>query len=460
MPLKMLFAFIQPKFIAAMVLSGLVTVVVLYLSILDDTHLNTHLTQNTRTRPVKTMFWYKPNITTEMYLLSAYYDDRPTIDPMTRPAIRIIGMAHKDEVDKEKLSCLVTYEGRETPVLQAITPTDIGIGGWRHGKFFREYIFVCGSLRVKDKNATFVSVVDQTYLTQTNWESHEQVRVPVRYPRREETMDFGCCVSLAYWKFDPYRLVEWVELHRLWGVKEINIYGSMVEDTTERVFLYYHQQGILTYTRVPRPITEDGEIMFHIMATPVINDCMYKNMYRYKKIVVTDLDEMIVPRGNLMTYHDMLAAIENETESSHPYRMYNFRNVYYFSELPQNTSQPEYALTLRQNHHLRELTAHGTATKSISDPMACNNLHNHYCLKIPKMLEKTPHSIQVHEKFGLNQHYKKCHFDKYRKAYNLPSCKEALKNYTYDPTMLKFKKKMLASLKKPLKDLQLIKHVS
>ncbi|XP_013391225.1 uncharacterized protein LOC106159479 isoform X1 [Lingula anatina] len=444
----------------AMVLLGVTSVAILYVLTKDKPmFVNRVKVKNFGLRPggpVVTERWFVPNITTEMYILSAYYDDRLTIDPKTRPAIRIIGMADKNKVEKEKFSCIVTYEGIKSPILQTITVTDIGRGGSRHGKHFREYIFVCAPLKFTSKKAIFVSVVDQTYLKQYNWESHKQVCIPVRYPSNENKVDFGSCVSITYWTFDPYRIVEWVELHKLWGVKEINIYGSMVNQTTERVFLYYHQQGVLTYTRVPRPMTEDGEIMFHLMATPVLNDCMYKNMYRYGKIVITDLDEMIVPRGNMMTYSELIDAIEKETKPRHPHRMYNFRNVYYFSELPQNTSEPQVTLTLRQTYHLRELTPVGTSTKSIIDPMACRNVHNHYCWKIAEKLEKTRHSVQVHEKFGMNQHYKKCHFDKYATAYHLPPCKEALKNYTFDPTMLKFKTYLLRNIAKPLKDLQLV----
>ena len=38
-----------------------------------------------------------------------------------------------------------------------------------------------------------------------------------------DPLDFGACVSVTYWQQDPYRIVEWLELHRLWGVGEVRL---------------------------------------------------------------------------------------------------------------------------------------------------------------------------------------------------------------------------------------------
>jgi len=37
----------------------------------------------------------------------------------------------------------------------------------------------------------------------------------------------------------------------------------------------------------------DGPEQFLLHGSPVINDCMYRNMYRFKHIIVVDYDEVM-----------------------------------------------------------------------------------------------------------------------------------------------------------------------
>jgi len=45
----------------------------------------------------------------------------------------------------------------------------------------------------------------------------------------------------------------------------------------------------------------DGPSQFLLHGTPVINDCMYRNMYRFRHIIVVDFDEV---------FHDVVARFE------------------------------------------------------------------------------------------------------------------------------------------------------
>ncbi|XP_013419028.1 uncharacterized protein LOC106179807 isoform X1 [Lingula anatina] len=410
--------------------------------------------------------WLYTNLTTEMYILSAYYDDRPTVEFL---AVRIIGVADKGRIEDkgERVFCVVWGGTNDLvgSVPEEMAATHIGPGAWSLGKYFREYIFVCPLTNVSISRPSFVSVIDETYFNKTKNQSREislketlatLPKIPVRYPERPlNKLDFGQCTSITYWTLDPYRIVEWVELHRIWGVKEMNIYGSVINDTSDRVFRHYHSGGFLKYTRIRRPMNETSEPIFLLMASTVINDCIYKNMYRYNKIVVVDLDELIVPRGNLSTYNELIETIDRSIKLEHPNRMYMFQNVYFFFELPQDVRFPEQVVTLRQIGRLRDLTPVGTAAKSIIDPMACTNMHNHFCWHVAKLSDKPSHTNYVNPDLGLNQHYKKCHFDRYMKSYNLPPCKEALKNFTTDKNMQRFSHLLIPRVKTELDKLGL-----
>ena len=43
-------------------------------------------------------------------------------------------------------------------------------------------------------------------------------------------------------------------------------------------------------------IQSDDKAVVETNMPPYLNDCLYRNLYRYRYVVVTDMDEMIVPR--------------------------------------------------------------------------------------------------------------------------------------------------------------------
>ncbi|XP_013392837.1 uncharacterized protein LOC106160711 [Lingula anatina] len=401
-------------------------------------------------RHVDTMAWAKPNVTTEMYVLSAYYDDRPTLDPRARPVVRIITIADKEQIEgrgQKKMMCVIWVgNSKWTPIRMTYSPT--GSGGW----YFREYIFVCdlGKLSSTIK-PRFLSIIDES--PDNVYPNVKSLyKIPIKYPHRpKKKLEFGACIGLTYGTIDPLRLVEWVELNRIWGVEEINIYGSIVNKTTQNVFMHYHNQNILIYNNVFRIFNETEEFMLQLMSAPTLNDCMYKNMYRYKHIVVIDLDEVIVPRGNLTSYTELLDAIDAAIKRKHRHRMYHFSNVYFFSELPQDNSMPSHLTTLRQVGRLRLPSLQGVSTKTIIDPLTCTNLHNHYCWKLTELGDAETESLHVPKDFALNQHYKRCHFDKVLNVYrSLKPCKEALKDYAIDTSVHRFKDVLVSRVQKEL----------
>ena len=57
--------------------------------------------------------------------------------------------------------------------------------------------------------------------------------------------------------------------------------------------------------------------------------------------------------------------------------------------------------------------------------------------------------MEVNPRFGVNQHYKKCHFSRVE-------CERLLINITQDDVMLKYKDKLIASVDLALKELNLV----
>jgi len=78
--------------------------------------------------------------------------------------------------------------------------------------------------------------------------------LPVEVPERpERPIEFGQCMSIVYWQQDPFRLVEWLEAQRLWGVGEVNVYATVVDNVTDSILRRYatDTDGFLTYRQSP-----------------------------------------------------------------------------------------------------------------------------------------------------------------------------------------------------------------
>ena len=68
------------------------------------------------------------------------------------------------------------------------------------------------------------------------------------------------------------------------------------------------------------------------------NDCFYRNMYKYKYIAVLDLDEAIVPLGNLTSWSELIKIIETDSLKEKYVSMaaYNFQNINFVDEMTTN----------------------------------------------------------------------------------------------------------------------------
>ena len=397
-----------------------------------------------RTQPINVVrgygtTWHRvPMYELEVYLYTAFYDDRDSLG--SPPVVRVISVAERI-IEERSFFCQIQYDGpNETYIVKGELGA-IGVGVWRHGKFFREFVISC-PLLTHPLAPKYVSLTSENHDRRGNLTA-----LPIEIPEKpSEKKDFISCVSVTFYKVDPYRIVEWMELHRMWGLHKVTIYNNSIDTETARIFQHYHRDGFVDFRQSPNFLSDPGDLSILIQMSPVLNDCMYRNMYRARKLVVTDLDEMIVPRtkGN---YKEMLEAIDKAQPNYHPAKSYMFRNDYFFFELPQTESESKKLLTLRYQHRLNP-SPHGYSVKSITDAQSCICLHNHYCWKKTKLHDTSGHTTYVNVDLAMNQHYKKCHFGKEK-------CDSMMKENVLDSTMVRFKDKLVTRVSEKLKELNL-----
>jgi len=115
-------------------------------------------------------------------------------------------------------------------------------------------------------------------------------------------------VQAAYRHVDTVRLVEWLEFQRLLGVTQVGVYMlSDLSTSARHVFEYYSSvEGLVDLrhtdliSRVPGGAETSGD-QFWLHLTPVINDCIYRNMFRFQRIGVMDFDEVRLPTAGRQT---------------------------------------------------------------------------------------------------------------------------------------------------------------
>ena len=163
-------------------------------------------------------------------------------------------------------------------------------------------------------------------------------------------------------------------------------------------------------------------------------------MYRFRRIVVIDFDEFILPLVHT-TLTELVANLnQNYSTLADPPANYVFRNQYVFLDLPPDDDVPRH-LTLLRYRRKAPLSGPGYSVKSIINPQACIAMHNHMCWTATPGYRNNV--VEIRPDIAVNQHYKKCHHDN-------KTCTEMLAESNRDDTMLRFKDALILKVAKKL----------
>ena len=373
------------------------------------------------------------NGTQEIHLYSAFYDDRPAVGIV--PVIRIQAIATPTTTP---LYCHIWYDGHDHPLVVEVSVTSTGRGDTINKIRYDQSLFTCtldSSLPVP----THVSVA----MSHCGYSSiYLPIYIPVRSKWKHE---FGVCVVIAFGTIPTHSFVEWMEVTSMFGVTEINVYNGSMSTAMTPVFEYYEHTGVLRVHQMPPPTSDFGSRGTKLSSPASLNDCMLRNMYRYKYIIVIDFDEIIVPREHT-NYHDMLAHIDKVERLSEPWLSYTFRNVYYFLDIGPTATQPEYSTVLRYQKRQSQPSAYLYAPKSFIDPRRCLSVFNHYCWKRFKN-SYTPEkwTIDVKPEIAMSHHYRRCGFGK--------KCIAMFNTTVVDAHMLTFNRTLVSRMEKVFSDI-------
>ena len=159
--------------------------------------------------------------------------------------------------------------------------------------------------------------------------SEDMTFIAVNYPDHEVLHSFGSCVPLAYGDLDPIYLVEWVEMLNLMGVSKIVLHNDSMAARASNVARHYANLGLVEIVQVETLYNHNTEDLYMRNAL-LLTDCMLRNMYNMKNILVIDVDELIVPHkvyslSEMMRHlHTVQLGRKDSLVSDNV-----FRNIYY-----------------------------------------------------------------------------------------------------------------------------------
>lgn len=306
----------------------------------------------------------------------------------------------------------------------------------------------------RNRTIVAVSLVEQQCDKATNL-----LKVHNKRPTSGEKEDFAVCVKGLSFPYNDQSviLIEWLEYLFSMGVSKVYIYVLNIHANMWKILHYYLSVGKIEIRRHSLsgnnpniPGFQHDFLMTKFRQKRLeelipYNDCFYDNIHLYKFIALLDIDELIVPKGDLMTWTELLDSLE----ATHNYQEkhgYAFRNVNF---LEKDQTYEDVLPYFRFSNVITRNSSHskvGRATKSWFSTEHVKTLHNHYLTSLLNPNEKILYKkwYEVDPNVAQMQHYcfnKKCQAD----------------NITLDYTLWKYKDKVIEESLKVLEDLKFIR---
>ena len=220
-------------------------------------------------------------------------------------------------------------------------------------------------------------------------------------------------------------LVPWFEMQKILGVSGVTLYNHSMSHGTNQVVTHYAKQGFAQVIS-QGPIGKDT---FRQPGSLSINDCLYRNMYTYQKLMVIDLDELIIPNYGYSIMNTLQYAstfYKLTLEKNH----FKFASTTFFMDTA-DLSQPKNLPMLRHRYSGKpEPFQQG---KCILDTGTCYFASVHACRKY---LYPGSYSVRVNANIMKVHHYKRC-YDNWRLV-DLNDCENILKSLKQDNAILRY----------------------
>jgi hypothetical protein len=255
---------------------------------------------------------------------SAYYDERKGAP--NRPAVVVLGY-HMKPLKNPNLRCMFSFKNG-SPTCSNKPVEGIGnscINIHDDGKMATSYTYLC-SLSCAESTCNEDEIpLSVSMSTGSNCDGKSEM-IPVQDCRLKEVKSkkkaFGVCPSPVY-GLGLQDIIEFIEMTKALGVDLVNLYlmpgldKGMIRYLQDR----YSKDGALDLEMFQWREMYKNKILHYNGQLLAIHDCMYRNMYRAEYLLVTDLDELIIPFKQ-SNYMDMIKSYKANADT-HSFRFLN-----------------------------------------------------------------------------------------------------------------------------------------
>lgn len=190
-------------------------------------------------------------------------------------------------------------------------------------------------------------------------------------------------------------LLEWIEFVKILGASHIFLYQFSIHPNMEKVVEYYAMKGYVTMVPISLPgdqpnrkrrrhrfLEKDKAVRQQNELLP-LNDCLYRNIYSYKYVLILDIDEMIVP-SKYVNWIDMLDNLKSRNNSS-TVGAYKAPHVMFLPSERKNKNLetvPQYLTMMKRLHRFAMIgpTRRGKSFYNTEKVLVMNNHHPELCL--------------------------------------------------------------------------------
>ncbi|CAF1308820.1 unnamed protein product [Adineta steineri] len=353
------------------------------------------------------------------FFYNAFYDDRILNGALS--TIRILSMI--DRISPIKIYCRIWFSNISNSIITLADYHYIWSQQWGNyeDKILQPFLINCPFPRQKHLQPYFVSLFEKNCTEITN-----NLQIINNRPLNRKKQSFAVCVKGLEFLHDDLsiRLIEWIELLNILGVKKIFFYEFDIHPNMSKVLQYYQNETKLVHVqKLSLPGSQPNfplerkkylqQKIIHRRQNEIIpyNDCYYKNIYLYDYIVLLDIDEIIIPLQHL-NWLDMIYDLEKYFANiNQSYDALSARHIYFLDDLDENNNTiqsnlsivPSYLHMLTHIYRSSNYTKTGSYVKSFFHTERILAVHNHY----PLICFSKCQTREINVTLAHLQHYRK-----------------------------------------------------
>jgi len=237
--------------------------------------------------------------------------------------------------------------------------------------------------------------------------------------------DLGVCVKPMFGYNKTQELIEFIEMNKILGVTGFTFYNRSLSPEVSCVLRHYQQQDQGQEVEVMPwqglKVDSQTEIRTEGLFAG-LNDCLYRNMNRFKYLMLIDLDELIVPHSdNIRTIPEMIHHLNTNkvyTKSGQLLKLprtgvssYSFQNAFFYlqfeddPETPPGKAGASALRVLRKTRRKSKVNPQKQRSKYICVPRNVKEAGNHFVWEFSR-----GNNVNVPTEVGLLHHYRVCEF--------------------------------------------------